>query len=205
MTGESSPRRRPRNQRRRERARATPGPGINFDLMDRCAMLRIEGRSWAEIARATGVGYSTLMEWRLLPDWEQSRLRVLSAIPESVLFLARRVFQKRLLSDLAQKRPETATAEMVLEWEWRARARGDEDGRGSTIISGGVTIYKAAGQGGQILLPMHDQGEKSRPPGEVLGAASAAPGAQPAPAATPAPKGKKGRRVAVVPDGEGAA
>lgn len=204
MTGESTPKRRPRNQRRRERARATPGPGINFDLMDRCAMLRIEGQLWAEIARATGVGYSTLMEWRLLPEWEQARLRVLSAIPESVLFLARRVFQKRLRTDLAQKRPDTATAEKVLEWEARARAPGDEDGRGSTIISGGVTIYTAAGQGGQILLPMHDQGEKSRPPGEVLGVAAGAPGAQPAPAAGRAPKGKtgKGRRIVVVPDGE---
>ncbi len=192
MSRESEPKRRPRNQRRRERARATPGPGINLDLMDRCAMLRIEGRSWAEIARATGVGYSTLMEWRLLPEWEQARLRVLSAVPESVLFKARRVYEKRLDYELTRKVPDVAVAREILSWYDERIFRLGAEGNGGT---GGPT----AGAAVQIYLPVQNQGWASRPPADMLIPRAPAPEAS-APAAGTRKPGKTRRRI--VAEGE---
>ncbi len=184
----------PGSQHRRARARAKQdaGPKRNDDLMDYCALLRIERRSWAEIARATGVGYSTLMEWRLLPEFEQARLRVLSAVPESVLFKARRVYEKRLNHELTRKVPDVAVAREILSWYDERIFRPGAEGNGGT---GRPT----AGAAVQIYLPVQNQGLASQPPADILIPRAPAPEAS-APAAGTRKPGKTRRRI--VAEGE---
>lgn len=157
-------------------------------------MLRIEGQSWAEIARSTGVGYSTLMEWRLLPQWEQARLRVLSAVPEALLYKARRVYEKRLDHELTRKVPDVTVAREIVSWYDERLFRGGPDGD----PPGGYAAHP-----GVVILPMQNQGLESRPATQVLVAPSKPPAA-PSPALAETPRKEYGpttrRRRIVGPD-----
>lgn len=139
-----------------------PGPGVNEDLLERCVVLRLAGRRWTEVSDEAGVPYSTLMDWRKRPEWEHTRTRILLALPDSILYLARVVYHKRLLADLAAAKPDIETAREVLAW-FRAAELGEH-----APATGDLPIVATAVSQQVILLPAQTQGQPSRSAAEAL-------------------------------------
>lgn len=174
---------------------------MNPELLAYAVALRVRRARWAEVSRRTGVPKRTLLRWQKRPEWVEERRRCAAELADELLPASHAVLLKRLRADHAQGRPDTTLAEKLVEWLDPRVSRGagaDEDGRGATNI-GGVFLYDASKVPG-IMLPLPDQGLRSRLPAEVLGAAAPARNAQPTPA--PAPKGTLGkpRRRIVVQD-----
>lgn len=168
--------------------------------MERAVRLALSGWSLREIARLVGTAHSTVADWQKMPEWAALVQRWSTGRADRLSYAAHELVTRDFRRALEAKRVEERTLQRAVRvLEILHRSAEGEDGRGSTYISGGVRIYKAAGQGGQILLPQHDLGERSRPPDEVLGVRAKAPAGRPA----PAPKGKAAtQRRRIVGPGE---
>lgn len=163
--------------------------------MERAVRLALAGWSLREIAQLVGTAHSTVADWQKMPEWTALVQRLSTGRADRLSYAAHELVTREFRRALEAKRAEERTLQRAVRiLEILHRGGDNEDGRGSTFISGGVRIYKASGQGGQILLPQHDLGKQSRPPGEVLGAQAQAPSGRRAAAPT-GKAGKQRRRI----------
>jgi hypothetical protein len=160
--------------------------------MEHAVRLALAGWSLREIAQRVGTAHSTVADWQKMPEWTALVQRLSTGRADRLSYAAHELVTREFRRALEAKRVEERTLQRAVRvLEILHRGTVGEDGLGSTFISGGVTIYKAGGRGGRILLPQHDQGEASRPPSEVLRAQT--PDARPAP--PPAARTTKRRRI----------
>jgi hypothetical protein len=161
--------------------------------MERAVRLALAGWSLREIAQLVGTAHSTVADWQKMPEWTALVQRFSTGRADRLSYAAYELVTREFRRALEANRVEERTLQRAVRvLEILHRGTEAEDGRGSTFISGGVTIYKA---GGRILLPQHDQGAASRPASEVLRARAHAADAQPAPATPRRGRTRKARRI----------
>lgn len=92
-----------------------PAKVMTEEVCERVAELRLQKRTWEQIAEDTGVSVQTLKRWRTRPEMAEARRRVLGRLPGSIIELAQRVLMKRLEAELEKSEPDVGLAERLVE------------------------------------------------------------------------------------------
>lgn len=152
-----------------------PGPKISIDALEFAVSLRMRHTPWRTIAKRVGVGLATLMRWKELPEWDEARTRIMTSLPDNLLYLARQYYVAALNQALAQvergKKLDLALAPLardILEWFderiYRRTQGADGEGPGPSA------------RAQIIILPAETRGHESKPVTEILlGAAASGP------------------------------